>query len=227
MEKMKQPYHYTHEDTTLMSRIADNDGTAFAMLYNKYHHKIYNIVIRIVKNDDDAREIVQDTFLQLWRKAKLFDSTKGMVVGWLITIAHNMALNYLRSTRNKVITIKEGFDLEQLSELSNENTIEFKTSLDLSIETDTHNRVQDLLQKIPAVQREVIISAYYDGNSHREISATLGIPLGTVKTRMRLGVLKLRQLMNSAKPPTQTAMNKSAAHKYSHSAITKGMRLCH
>src|SRR5580765_7493867 len=93
--------HYTAEDSLLMQRINLHDSKSLAILYAKYHRKIYSIILRIVKREEDANEIVQDVFLQVWQKAALYDTLRGPLLNWLITIAHNASLNFVRSARVK------------------------------------------------------------------------------------------------------------------------------
>lgn len=184
-----------NEDLVLIARIVRADAQALARLYEKYQRKVYSVVLRIVKTEEDAREILQDVFLQVWQKANLFEANRGSFSAWLVTLAHNKAINLLRSRRAKKTALEIKQDLEQLSELINEKTIESRTALDFQVESDEREHLLALLELIPVEQKTALVMAYYGGYSQSEIAKALGQPLGTIKTRMRQGMIRLHQLI--------------------------------
>ncbi len=184
------------EDLELLARISTGDSAALSRIYDKYKRKIYSLVLQIVKREEDASEIVQDVFLQVWDKATLFDDGRGTFSAWLSTLAHNKAINVMRSRRFKKSAQEVTQDLNDLSELGSEHTVEHRTALDEQIEDDERSQIMEVLNRIPSEQRTTLIMAYYSGYSQSEIAEALGVPLGTIKTRMRQGMIKLRELLD-------------------------------
>lgn len=185
------------EDLMLIARIVRADAQALARLYEKYQRKVYSVVLRIVKTEEDAREILQDVFMQVWQKANLFEASRGSFSAWLVTLAHNKAINLLRSRRAKKTALEIKQDLEQLSELITDKTVENRTALDFQVESDEREHLLALLELIPVEQKTALVMAYYGGYSQSEIAKTLGEPLGTIKTRMRQGMIRLHQLIGN------------------------------
>ncbi len=184
------------EDLLLLARIARSDADALSRLYDKYQRKVYSAVLQIVRNQEDAAEVLQDVFLQVWEKAGLFDGDRGTFGAWLATLAHNKAINVLRSRRFKKSALEIKQDFEQLSGILSAQTVDSRTALDNQIEDDERKQMLALLDQIPETQRTALILAYYSGYSQSEIAENLEIPLGTVKTRMRQGMIKLRELLD-------------------------------
>ncbi len=183
------------EDEALLSRIARSDSAALSRLFEKYQRTIYSLILKIVRSEEDAAEILQDVFLQVWDKAGLFDSDRGSFAAWLTTLSHNKAINLLRSRRHKQSSMEVRKDLEELALIVTEETTERRTALDDETERDERQQMQRILDQIPEAQRTTIVMAYYSGYSQSEIAEALGVPLGTVKTRMRQGMIKLRELL--------------------------------
>ncbi len=183
------------DDLTLMARVVTADSQALAKLYEKYQRKIYSVILRIVKSEEDACEILQDVFLQVWQKATLFEGNRGSFSAWIVTLAHNKAINLLRSRRAKKSALEVKQDFEQLSELINERTIDRRTALDDQMESDQREHIMALLERIPVEQRTALVMAYYGGYSQSEIAKALNQPLGTIKTRMRQGMIRLHELI--------------------------------
>lgn len=185
-----------NEDLVLLTLVARADAAALGKLYDKYQRKIYSLVLRILRNEEDAGEILQDVFLQVWEKAELFDRDRGSFSTWLATLAHNKAINLLRSKRAKKQSLEVNHDREEIAEISSDLMIEHRTALDEQIETGEREVMLSLLSKLTEDQRTALIMAYYNGYSQTEIADSLGVPLGTVKTRMRQGMIKLRELVH-------------------------------
>ena len=197
---MLQPITFTREqpppeDSVLMARIVKADPAALEILYNRYQRKVYSVILQIVKREEDACELLQDVFLQVWHKASLFDGTRGVFAAWVLRIARNMSINLLRSRLSKKTALEINQDQHELSELLSEKTIERHTPLDDQMESDERKHLLALLSLIPDNQRMTLMMSYYDGYSQSEIAAKLGQPLGTVKTRMREGLMKLNKLV--------------------------------
>jgi len=185
------------EDLMLVARVVRADAQALARLYEKYQRKVYSVVLRIVKTEEDAREILQDVFMQVWQKANLFEANRGSFSAWLVTLAHNKAINLLRSHRAKKSALEIKQDLEQLSELITDKTVESRTALDFQVESYEREHLLALLELIPVEQKTALVMAYYGGYSQSEIAKALGEHLGTIKTRMRQGMIRLHQLIGN------------------------------
>jgi RNA polymerase sigma-70 factor (ECF subfamily) len=184
------------EDSRLMSLVVRNDSEAFSKLFHKYDRMIFSVILKIVKVEEDARELMQDVFLQMWKKADYYVAEKGSLANWLVTIAHNKAINYLRLTRIKLQTLEESYDYDEFAQLVTHDTIQEHTALDQVIDDETAKQLKILLEKLPPTQRLAISEAYYNGRSQSEIARQFNIPVGTVKTRVFQGLKKMHKLMN-------------------------------
>ena len=172
---------------TLMRSIADGDERAFETLYDRTSRQVYGLVLRITGNVATAEEVLLDAYTQAWRKRTQYDEVRGTPLAWLITIARTRAIDRLRSTR--------GSD-ERQAALDEASMHAEATNITAAMEArDAGRHVRSALEALPGEQREVIELAYYGGMSHSEIAARLGQPLGTVKTRVRLAMMKLREIL--------------------------------
>ena len=172
------------DDRQLVTRVAKGDEHAFLMLYDRYVSRVYGLTLRILGDAMLAEEVTQDTFLKLWGRARQFDSGKGELAPWLLTIAHRTALDRLR-LENRRLPVSNAQDPEEtwpiLPDESTQNSEARWRSLYFAV------------QSLPEEQRQVIDLAYYKGMSQSEIAEVLGWPLGTVKTRVRSAMQSLRQ----------------------------------
>jgi RNA polymerase sigma-70 factor (ECF subfamily) len=151
-----------------------------AHLYDRYSPIVYSVALRVLGDTGAAEDILQEIFLQLWRSPELFDSSRGNLAAWLSVIARNRAIDTLR--RRRPIT-----DIADVI---------VSTEKDMSAETDrtrAMERVREVLGDMPGAQRQALELAYFDGMTHSEIARKTGEPLGTVKTRIRAGLLTLRK----------------------------------
>ena len=179
----------SHPDlNSLIMRVATGDQLAMASLYETSSRVVYGLLLRILNEHGLAEEVLLDVYMQVWRQAGSYDKGRGSPMAWMLTIARSRALDRLRSGRQELL-IRESFE-----------GIEENTSSEIDVEeaaaiAEVQGKVRDALETLPAEQREVIELAYYDGLSHSEIALQLEQPLGTVKTRTRLGMMKLRDLL--------------------------------
>jgi RNA polymerase sigma-70 factor (ECF subfamily) len=180
------------EDLRLLAMISQGQEKALAQLYDKYGRLIYSLTLRIVRNEEEARELQQDVFLQVWNKAALFDNERGTFVTWLVTLAHNKSINTLRSRRYK----KSAQEAKQdIADITSDSTIDHQTPERHALETDERRNILRALDQIPEMQRKALYLSYYEGYSQSEIAEMLGEPLGTIKTRMRKGMMKLAGIL--------------------------------
>jgi RNA polymerase sigma-70 factor (ECF subfamily) len=181
-------------DAALMDRILQRDSSALEALYDRYGRPVYSLVLRISQQPASAEEIVQDVFLQLWRSAERFESSRGPLEPWLFTIARNRALDFLRLKREK----------QRRREDSVDSDVPFSAVARPDLEGDIDRsrraeKVRALMSSLPSAQRRAIELAYFEGMSHSEISAAMGEALGTVKSWIRGGLLRLRESLEEAR----------------------------
>ena len=181
------------ETSSLLPAIALGDLDAFERLYDRHSSTLYALLLRILTNPDDAQEVLQETFVKAWTKAKMFDSVRGSDVAWLISIARSRGIDRLRSRR-----VRGDREDEAGREVSTGlGFVEKRTGADDAIEAETRMAVRGALAELPEPQRMALALAYFDGLSQSEIAAKLGEPLGTIKTRTQLGMKKLRERLKA------------------------------
>ncbi len=167
-------------DYDLMRRVLDHDASALAELYDRYGSRVYSLAVTIVGEGAAAEEVTQDTFMKLWNRPERYRVDNGRFVAWLLTIARRSAIDRLRRDRRT----RAAASLDDVS---------FPEPRDIAQEDDARWReLRFLLDDLPVEQREVIVLAFYRGLSQSDIAEYLRIPLGTIKTRLRLAMDKLR-----------------------------------
>jgi RNA polymerase sigma-70 factor (ECF subfamily) len=179
-------------DAALMERILQRDSGALEALYDRYARPVYSLVLRIAQHPASAEEIVQDVFLQLWRRADRFQISRGPLEPWLFTMARNRALDFLRLKREKQRR-REDSDSDLLPSAVVRPDPE--GDIDSSRRAE---KIRALMRSLPNEQRRVIELAFFEGMSHSEIAAATGEALGTVKSRIRGGLLRLRESLGEA-----------------------------
>ena len=173
---------------TLIQRAMVGDQGAFAALYEATSKVVFGLVLRIVAERATAEEVLLDVYTQAWRQANSYDSSRGSPLAWLMTIARSRAIDRLRSSRQ-----------DHNKETIDESTNLVASSLnpeEASVLSERQRLVRSALDSLVPEQREVLELAYYGGLSHTEIAEKTGHPLGTVKTRTRLGMMKLREMLS-------------------------------
>ena len=176
----------------LLARTAGGDEVALAELYDATSSHVYGLALRIVGDRPTAEEVTLDVFLQVWRQAERYDPARGATLGWLLTIARSRAIDRLRASGSRR-------QVERCQEL-NQNPggpTQASAPEDLVGAADRQRLVQHALMRLSPEERQTIELAYFTGLSHSEISSTLGTPLGSVKTRIRTGMIRLRQVLGS------------------------------
>jgi RNA polymerase sigma-70 factor (ECF subfamily) len=171
-----------------LARIADGEQPALGMLYDESSSLVYSMVLRVLGNVADAEEVTMDVYTQVWKAAAVYDTERGSVTAWLVTLARSRAIDRVRSRSSrarKEASLPETYDAPSLG-----NSPEQETE-----ETQRRTRVMTALATLPAEQRQVVELAFYSGLTHSELAEHLGQPLGTVKTRIRAGMSRLRDLL--------------------------------
>ena len=169
---------------SLIQRVAEGDQQAFLTLYDHYAPRVHALTLRILGNEMMAEEATQDTFLKLWGRARLYLAERGSFMVWLLTIARRTALDRLRMEARRPL-LSDSKDPETIWPLLSDK--------DQNSEETRWQSLYFMLRDLPEEQRQVIELAYYQNMSQSEISAELGWPLGTVKTRIRAGMEALRR----------------------------------
>ena len=173
-------------DATLMQQLLRKDVSAFEELYERHSRIVYSLVLRILRQGTTAEEVVQDVFLQLWRNSARYDLSRPFVP-WLLTLARNRALDHLRLKSERQRRREE--QTEEFPQIATAAP-EYEKALD---EKRRAERVRSLMSSLPAAQKKAIELAYFEGLSHSEIAASLHEPLGTVKSWIRNGLLRLKE----------------------------------
>jgi RNA polymerase sigma-70 factor (ECF subfamily) len=176
------------DDEELMQRLVYRDLTAFRTLYARYGGLVYSTALRVVRDAQIAEDMVQEIFLRLWRKPESYTATRGKFATWLTSVTRNRAVDEVRS-RNRRYRHETASPEEQQRELPGPEVDEPGLRAELS---DQRRLILTALSKLPPEQRQTIELAYFGGLTQQEIAERLGQPLGTVKTRIRLGMQKLR-----------------------------------
>jgi RNA polymerase sigma-70 factor (ECF subfamily) len=166
--------------------VAGRDERALASLYDRYHIILFGLLVRILNSREEAEDVLQEVFLQVWRRAADFDEQRGRPFTWLVTLARSRAIDRLRLLAAR----------RRLADSAARNTYdEVSDAAADTLHSEQREIVQRALAELPEEQKLTLLLAYFEGLTQSEIAAKLSTPLGTVKTRMRSGMLKLRELL--------------------------------
>ncbi len=172
------------DDTQLMGEVSAGSVEAFGELYDRFCNRAYGVAFAVCRDEDRAQDAVQEAFLALWKSRASYRSERGTVAAWLLTVVRYRAIDLARRSANHAARWASG---DRLDGHASPDDVSEKV-----IQRDDAHRLQSSLARLPDDQQEVITLAYYGQLSHTEIAARLGLPAGTVKGRMRLGLQKLR-----------------------------------
>ena len=178
-------------DSALVERFLRKDVSAFEQLYDRHSRVVYALVVRILQQGSTAEEVVQDVFLHLWRNAGQYQSSRGPFVPWLLTLARNRALDQLRLKSERQRRRED--QAEEIPAIA--QSPDYEKALD---EKRRAERVRSLMSSLSAPQKKAIEMAYFEGLSHSEIAESLQEPLGTVKSWIRNGLLRLKEGLQTA-----------------------------
>ncbi len=175
----------------LMVAVAGGDAAAFGDLYDRVAGLVYGIVLRVVRDPAQSEEVAQDVMAEMWRTAGRFDPARGGVKGWIAVIAHRRAVDLVRS-------VQKGRDRARTYGIVAAAGAHYDSVEAEAIVHAEHDQVRSALGELSASQREAIELAYYDGLTYRQVAERIGAPVGTVKTRMRDGLSRLRTILGTA-----------------------------
>jgi len=181
----------TQQETTdeqLMARIQSRDDAALAALYRRHTPLLRTVVSRVVHNEHDADDLLQEIFVELWNRAESYDEAKGKALGWMVTLARRRAIDKIRR-RQAYSRAEERLRLETEHEPQQTRHEGVEDDVSAAERAEIFKR---LMTTLPPAQQEALHLAYYRGLSQREIAAQTGIPLGTIKTRLELAIRKIR-----------------------------------
>jgi RNA polymerase sigma factor (sigma-70 family) len=178
-------------DGELVELVAQKDAGALEALYERYGRPAYSLARRILTEETLAQDVVQEVFLSLWRDARRFDAGRGTVATYLLSMTHHRAVDVVRREENlrRWRTSDEGLELEADPKVRVEDEV---------LTSERRAEVRSALQELPAAQREALLLAYFGGYTQREVAALVGVPLGTVKTRMAAGMRKMKEALRDA-----------------------------
>jgi RNA polymerase sigma-70 factor (ECF subfamily) len=178
-------------DAELMMRVAANDMAAMEELYNRYSQPIFSMAYSILRDYASAEDVTQEIFTALWTRARRFDPERGVFKHWFLHMAHNRVIDEVR--KRKRITSRDAAKTPDDPALALEAPGD---PAEAAVNNVLFGAVKEALMSLPPEQRIAVVMAYLQGATQQEIAERTGVPLGTVKTRLRLGLIKLRQVMN-------------------------------
>ena len=180
-----------HRDGQLVELVARRDAGALEALYDRYGGAAYSLARRILAEETLAQDVVQEVFLSLWRDARRFDPGRGTVATYLLSMTHHRAVDVVRREESlrRWRASDEGLELEPDPAARVEDQVET---------SERRAEVRAALAGLPVAQREALLLAYFGGYTQREVAALVGVPLGTVKTRMAAGMRKLKEALQDA-----------------------------
>lgn len=173
------------QQAQLLRRVAAQDSSALAEFYDETAPGLFSFALRMLDDPNDAEEVIQDVFVQIWNKAPSFDPAVGVAFHWAMSIARNRCIDRLRSRQRRSRVIAD-------SEITGETEPAEAAATGVPLVQDELEAVRTALGTLPLEQKQAIEMAFFNGLSHHEIAAALNEPLGTVKARIRRGMLKLR-----------------------------------
>ncbi|MDZ4845142.1 MAG: sigma-70 family RNA polymerase sigma factor [Chitinophagales bacterium] len=169
-----------HEDT-LVASLKAKDKTAISNIYDYYSPVLFGVILKIVKSEQSAEDVLQDAFVKIWKSAEMYDASKGRLFTWLINIARNTAIDHIRSK-----DFKKELRTESNLVYANEDTESFNTD---------HIGLKEIVEKLKPDNKEIIDLIYFQGYTHVEVAEKLSLPLGTVKSKVRISIRELREII--------------------------------
>ncbi|HUL71580.1 MAG TPA: sigma-70 family RNA polymerase sigma factor [Vicinamibacterales bacterium] len=179
-------------DSTLVRAVAEGSAEALGTLYDRHAGSVFGLAKRILERQEDAEEVVQDVFAQVWREAPRYDAARATVAGWILVLARTRAIDRLRSRRARP-DVNDGVDPASAPPLASGG----RDPEHAAISNDEARKVRAAFVALPEPLRSLVDLAYFQGLTHSEIAGQTGVPLGTVKTRLRTAVAALRLVLTA------------------------------
>jgi RNA polymerase sigma-70 factor (ECF subfamily) len=181
------------DDAAHVARAAAGDGAALAVLYDRHARAVYSLALRVLGDEPEAEDVLQEVFTQAWRQAGRYDATRGTVAAWLLTMARTRAIDRLRARDARPDSSTTPSD-----EAWQDRAAPMVDPADALAAQRDAERVREAIHALPLLQRLAIELAYFEGLTQSQIAERLEQPLGTIKTRIRLGLLKLRDALSGS-----------------------------
>jgi RNA polymerase sigma-70 factor, ECF subfamily len=182
-------------DLVLLQRIVARDTAALAELYDRHSRLLFGLILRIVRDRPEAEEVLQEVFVRVWTRAELLDSRLGGPTPWLVRLARNCAIDRLRARRSRAVS---GTPLDESIADPAASGTDIPTPEAVVMDAERRGTVLNALASLPSDQRRLIEAAFFEGYTHSELAKRFGLPLGTVKTRIRAGMIAMRQRLEHA-----------------------------
>ena len=178
-------------EVALLQKVARGDRRSFEELYQRFSGVLFSTAYRVLNNQEAAEDVLQDVFVQIWEKAPLYDPARGKPMTWAVTLTRNKSIDRLRSTQRRS-RLQDDFQQESDSF----EKFDDRNSFELVSAGETNDLVREVMKKLSTDQREAIELAFFSSMTQIEIAERLGEPLGTIKARIRRGLMRLRELLN-------------------------------
>lgn len=183
-------------DIGFLQRIVGRDTAALAGLYDRHSRLLFGLILRIVRDRAEAEEILQEVFVRVWTRAETYDPRLGAPTAWLVRLARNCAIDHLRARRTRDVAGRPALD-DSMADRGAAGS-DIRTPEAVVLDAERRGKVADALAGLPADQRRLIEAAFFEGYTHTELAKRSGLPLGTVKTRIRAGMIAMRQRLEHA-----------------------------
>lgn len=178
-------------EVALLQKVVRGDRRSFEELYQRFSGVLFSTAYRVLNNQEAAEDVLQDVFVQIWEKAPLYDPARGKPMTWAVTLTRNKSIDRLRSTQRRS-RLQDDFQRESDSF----EKFDDRNSFELVSAGETNDLVREVMKKLSTDQREAIELAFFSSMTQIEIAERLGEPLGTIKARIRRGMMRLRELLN-------------------------------
>ncbi|MEX2426212.1 MAG: sigma-70 family RNA polymerase sigma factor [Thermomicrobiaceae bacterium] len=179
-------------DDQLVSRMSQGEVDALDVLYDRYARVVFSFAVRIVHDSRIAEEVLQEAFMRSWQQSGRFELNRGNFASWLLSITHNLAIDEVRKSQRRPQKA-DMVDIIDVLRSEVDTTVNIEEAAEA---TELRGLIRDAMDRLPEAQRRAIELAYFEGLSQREVAAFLNEPLGTIKTRMRLGMQKLKDVLS-------------------------------
>jgi RNA polymerase sigma-70 factor (ECF subfamily) len=182
-------------DLSLLERIAARDTAAVAELYDRHSRLLFGLILRIVRDRGEAEDVLQETFVRVWSRADIYDARVGRPLPWIVRVARNCAIDRLRARRVRATVDAPATDLAAVEAVP---ATGIQTPEAAVLDAERRQTLTDALAGLPAEQRRLITAAFFEGYTHSQLAQRFELPLGTVKTRIRAGMIVIRQRLEHA-----------------------------
>jgi len=182
-------------DGRLLQRIASRDTAALAELYDRHSRLLFGLILRIVRDRGEAEDLLQEAFVRVWTRAETYDAQVGGPLPWIVRVARNCAIDRLRARRTRATVDAPAIDVAAIEAAP---VMDIQTPETTVLMSERRQTLTDALVDLPTDQRQLIEAAFFEGYTHSELAHRFRLPLGTVKTRIRAGMIAMRKRLEHA-----------------------------